>query len=146
MGSDTKGMKNTMDILLFGSCIGDEYLEGIHKRYRTTYIPWYRKFLGVLCLYTESFSTKRNLKRSNTIVRSISTDFNTTDPLTLHRQIEDLLRISSGAWYSHIQASNASNIASHIVTQVVKKKDSGTLSAQYYTQDHLYLCVVKRLS
>ncbi|XP_014679338.1 PREDICTED: uncharacterized protein LOC106819205 [Priapulus caudatus] len=80
MGSDTKGMKNTIDILLFGGCTGDEYLEGIHKRYRTTYVPWYRKFLGVLCLYT--------------------------------------------AWYSHIQATNASNIASHIVTQVVKKKYS----------------------
>ncbi|XP_014681634.1 PREDICTED: putative phosphoenolpyruvate synthase [Priapulus caudatus] len=124
MGSDTKSMKNTMDILLFGGSTGDEYLEGIHKRYQTTYVPWYRKILGVLCVYTDAFSTKRNLKRSNTIVRSISTDFKTTDPLTLHRQIEDLLRISSGAWYSHVQASNVSNITSHIVTQVVKKKDS----------------------
>ncbi|XP_014681604.1 PREDICTED: putative phosphoenolpyruvate synthase [Priapulus caudatus] len=112
IGIDTKSAKDEADVMLFGSPIGGEHLTAIHTRYKNSYVPWYRKIMAILQLHVNTLRTNQYLRRSNVIISSINTDFSSTDPVKIHKELAVTLLLSGEAWNCHSHATNASSITS----------------------------------
>ncbi|XP_014678320.1 PREDICTED: uncharacterized protein LOC106818111 [Priapulus caudatus] len=140
---DTEKQKVEFEILLYGKPLGNENLDTIHARYRNIRVPLYQKIMGTLQMNIYALRGKHYIQQGNTVVKSANTDFSTTDIRMLYQQLDKLIQTSSEAWYCHLQASMASNMASAIIQHIL---DTGRRQGKLTKLTHLlYISVISPL-
>ncbi|XP_014666024.1 PREDICTED: putative phosphoenolpyruvate synthase [Priapulus caudatus] len=124
MGKDTRQAKDEMDLGLFMRSLGDEVLDEIHKRYRTTRTSWYQKIRGQLfCIY-DALVVQRHVASMEALAENIKTDMSITDPLTFYNEVTKDLAASVNAWHHHMHVTYTSLFTSGLLQAILSGQGS----------------------
>ncbi|XP_014666023.1 PREDICTED: uncharacterized phosphotransferase YvkC-like [Priapulus caudatus] len=124
IGKNTRQAKDEIELGLFMRSLGDEVLDVIHNRYRTTKTSWYQKMRGqFLCLY-DVLIVQRYVNEGKSLAEKIKADMSITDLLTFYNELGKDVEANMNAWYSHMHVTYTSIFSSGILQAILSGQGS----------------------